>query len=264
MLEMTEKLCLKWNDFQNNISNAFASLGDSLDFSDVTLACEDGEQMEAHKIILATSSPFFKNLLARNKHTHPLIFMRGVKSEDLKAIMDFLYRGEANVLQDNLDSFLAIAEELKLTGLTRQNDETESEPNQLVDRNVGMKSKNHLKTEQNTSNLPSGNRRETATFASNEGTLALQSKTIVSADHDMHELDQQVKSMMHKSQHRIQSGRQMTTAAICNVCGKEGHPRNISDHIEANHLEGVSIPCNLCQKTFRSRQHLRRHKQAEH
>ena len=43
--------------------------------------------------------------------------MRGFKSEDLVAILDFLYFGEANVYQENLDSFLAIAEELQLKGL---------------------------------------------------------------------------------------------------------------------------------------------------
>ena len=114
---MSEKLCLKWNDFQDNISNAFAALADSLDFSDVTLACEDGHQVEAHKIILATLSPFFQDLLtSSSKHSHPLIYMRGVKSEDLKAIVEYLYKGEANVFEENLDSFLAIAEELKLKG----------------------------------------------------------------------------------------------------------------------------------------------------
>ena len=120
MLRMSEKLCLKWNDFQDNVSNAFATLADSLDFSDVTLACEDGQQVEAHKIILATSSPFFQNLLTTNKHPHPLIYMRGVKSENLLAVVDFLYRGEASVYQENLDSFLAIAEELELKGLMGQ------------------------------------------------------------------------------------------------------------------------------------------------
>ena len=262
MLRMSEKLCLKWNDFQENISNAFANLGDSLEFSDVTLACKDGQQVEAHKIILATSSPFFQNLLTRNQHSHPLIFMRGVKFEDLKAIVDFLYKGEANVFQDNLDSFLAIAEELKLKGLTRQDDEIESESNQLLDKHVGIKSKSLLKQEQNTPSLPSSNKAQNATSASNDRTVALQSNTI--ASDDMQELDQQVKSMMGKSQHKIQSGKQLTTAAICNVCGKEGHPRNISDHIESNHLEGICIPCNLCQKTFRSRKYLSKHKHAEH
>ena len=114
---MTERLCLQWNDFKENAIGSLGSLKDDRDFLDVTLAAEDGKQVEAHKVILAISSPFFLNLLKRNKHPHPLIYMRGVKSEDLLAIVDFLYYGEANVYQENLDSFLAIAEELQLKGL---------------------------------------------------------------------------------------------------------------------------------------------------
>ena len=71
---MAEKLCLQWNDFQENIKSAFGNLREDKDFTDVTLACEDGQQMEAHKVILAASSPFFQNVLARNKHPHPLIY----------------------------------------------------------------------------------------------------------------------------------------------------------------------------------------------
>ena len=120
---MSEKLCLQWNDFQDNIKCAFGNLREDNDFADVTLACEDGQQLEAHKVILAASSPFFQKLLGRNKHPHPLIYMRGMKSDDLLAIVDFLYRGEANVFQENLDSFLAIAEELQLKGLMGKVDE---------------------------------------------------------------------------------------------------------------------------------------------
>ena len=100
----------------------------------MTLASEDGEQKEAHKVILAASSPFFQTLLRRSRHPHPLIYMKGVRSENLLAIIDFLYCGEANVPQDNLESFLAIAEELKLKGLMGQMDvsETHTEGNQRV------------------------------------------------------------------------------------------------------------------------------------
>ena len=111
---MSEKLCLQWNDFRENIKNVFKNLRESNDFTDVTLACEDGQQVEAHKVILAASSPFFQKLLGEIKHPYPLIYLRGVKSDSLLAILDFLYRGEANVFQDNLDSFLAVAEELQL------------------------------------------------------------------------------------------------------------------------------------------------------
>ena len=117
---MSQKLCLKWNDFQENINSAFGNLRKDNDLSDVTLACEDGHQIEAHKVILSVSSPLFENLLKRNKHNHPLIYMRGMKSEDLNAIVDFLYYGEANVFQENLNSFLGIAEELQLKGLAGQ------------------------------------------------------------------------------------------------------------------------------------------------
>ena len=87
---MTEKLCLQWNDYQENTKSALGNLRQDKDFNDVTLVCEDGQQVEAHKVILAASSPFFQKLLGRNKHSHPLVYMRGVKIDDLIAIVDFL------------------------------------------------------------------------------------------------------------------------------------------------------------------------------
>ena len=119
-----EKLCLKWNDFQENAISAFGTLREDREFSDVTLACEDGQQVEAHKLILAVSSPFFQNLLKTNQHPHPLIFMRNVSYENLGAIINYLYLGEASLLEENLESFLQIAEELALKGLTRENTES--------------------------------------------------------------------------------------------------------------------------------------------
>ena len=118
---MSEKLCLKWNDFQDNVNSAFGSLRKENEFADVTLACDDGQQIEAHKVILAASSPFFQKLLRKSKHPHPLIFMMGMKSEDLVAIVDFLYCGETRIHQENIDSFLAIAEQLQLKGFLFQN-----------------------------------------------------------------------------------------------------------------------------------------------
>ena len=91
----SEKLCLKWNDFQENLNSEFGTLRTDKEFSDVTLACEDGTHIEAHKVILASSSPFFMEVLKRNRH--PLVYMKGTKAEDLVAMVNFLYYGEANV-----------------------------------------------------------------------------------------------------------------------------------------------------------------------
>ena len=88
---MSEKLCLQWNDFKENVDSAFKSLRHDKEFTDVTIACEDGQQMEAHKVILAASSPFFEKILQKSKHPHPLIYLKGFQSKDFVSIMDFLY-----------------------------------------------------------------------------------------------------------------------------------------------------------------------------
>jgi len=117
----TEKFCLKWNDFEANISHAFRDIRDTKDFLDVTLVCETDEQLQAHKVILSACSPFFRKILARNPHQHPLLYLKGVKFGDLQSVLNFMYHGEVNVAQDELNSFLAVAEELKVKGLTQNN-----------------------------------------------------------------------------------------------------------------------------------------------
>jgi hypothetical protein len=77
-----EKFCLRWNEFENNISTAFRELRDDKDFFDVSIAC-DGSQLQAHKAILSACSPFFRSILKKNPHQHPLLYLKGVKHEDI-------------------------------------------------------------------------------------------------------------------------------------------------------------------------------------
>merc|ERR1711915_118014 len=114
----TDKFCLRWNDFESNISSAFRELREDKDFFDVTLACED-DQIEAHKVILSACSPFFKTVFKRNRHQHPLLYLKGVKFTDLVAVLNFMYHGEVNVAQDELNNFLAVAEDLRVKGLSQ-------------------------------------------------------------------------------------------------------------------------------------------------
>jgi len=118
----SEKFCLRWNDFESNISVAFRELREDKDFFDVTLACDD-DQIQAHKVILSACSPFFRQILKRNRHEHPLLYLKGVKYIDLMSVLNFMYHGEVNVAQDELNSFLAIAEDLKVKGLTQNKSE---------------------------------------------------------------------------------------------------------------------------------------------
>ena len=90
--KMSEKLCLQWNDFKENISSAFGRLRDDKELTDVTLAYEDGEHFEAHKVIMAASSPFFEQILQKSKHPHPLIYIKGNQSKIFAYLLDLRRR----------------------------------------------------------------------------------------------------------------------------------------------------------------------------
>ena len=141
----TEKFCLRWNDFETNISSAFHDLKEEKDFSDVTLVCAD-QQVEAHRVILAASSPFFKKVLRKVQHSHPLIYMKGVKFSDLEAVLSFVYHGEVSMAEADLNSFLAVAEELEVKGLTCGKNSSEGNSNNPQQSNVNHRfesSSNH-------------------------------------------------------------------------------------------------------------------------
>ena len=251
-----EKLCLKWNDFQENLNSAFGVLRNDKEFSDVTLACEDGTQVETHKVILASSSPFFMEILKKNRHPHPLIYMRGIKAENLVAIVDFLYFGEANVDQEHLNDFLALAEELRLKGLTGS---TESNERKCLPEEPSAKKRATIQPQPGpVAKMPKP--KEMHHFDEPSSIMPV---SLVNADLQL--LNEQVKSMMEISDNTIITGNRTTRAFICKVCGKEGHPTNIKTHIEANHITSdVDHSCDICGKSSRSRNGLRLHKAKEH
>ena len=250
MMATDEKLCLQWNDFKENISSSFRELREDREFSDVTLACEDGQQIKAHKFVLASSSPFFMELLKKNMHPHPLIYMRGLRSEDVWAIMDFLYLGEANVFQENLDSFLALAEELKLKGLTG-NAETEQDLETPQRQRVPPKKEfcQQIQAPEFNSNIEGLSSKR---FFDTSVALT-QDKVSV----NLEDLDEQIKSMFTKTD--IPAGGDRGYLATCNLCGKQRPLKLMPSHIEANHITGISHACDICGKASRSRNSLRMH-----
>ena len=117
---MSEKFLLKWKEFYANIGRNYKELREHSDYSDITLACDGNQQFKVHKLIISASSEIFKEMLVSYNNSNPLIYLRGITANDLNSIIDFIYFGEANVYQEDLDRFLALAEEFKVKGLYGQ------------------------------------------------------------------------------------------------------------------------------------------------
>jgi len=118
---MVDKYSLKWEEFQDNVCGTFKDIKDDEDFIDITLVSDDEKKTKASKVILAASSPILKNIIKSSKHPHPVIVLKGFKSSILQHIIDFIYFGEVDVIENDLQEFLDSSDYLKIKGLTEKN-----------------------------------------------------------------------------------------------------------------------------------------------
>ena len=166
--------------------------------------------------------------------------MKGLKMEDLVAILDFVYNGEAEIFENKLSSFMAIAEELELKGLAGASEENSD----MVQENIkqletAKEKKNRSETE--SKRKPSADKKPTM-----ETAIAVQNDFVPA---DLNELKEKIKTMMKRSETNQPNGKPGMT---CTMCGKEGQYTTIRNHIEAKHIDGdISYPCNFCEKQFR-------------
>ena len=105
------------HNFEQTCPAAFRRLWKETDLSDVTLVSEDGTQIPVHKIILASCSLFFKDLLSRSPHPLPLICLTGIKTWTLRLVLEYIYLGRCKVTKGDLLPFLTAGRDLLVEGL---------------------------------------------------------------------------------------------------------------------------------------------------
>ncbi|XP_058795885.1 longitudinals lacking protein, isoforms A/B/D/L isoform X9 [Phymastichus coffea] len=116
-MEDDQQFCLRWNNHQSTLIQNFDTLLESGTLVDCTLAAE-GKYLKAHKVVLSACSPYFEGLLSEHYDKHPVFILKDVKFKELKAMMDYMYRGEVNISQDQLTALLKAAESLQIKGLS--------------------------------------------------------------------------------------------------------------------------------------------------
>ena len=238
-----EKFCLKWNDFHSTVSGSFGQLRKEEDFYDVTLVSDDESQLAAHKLVLSACSSFFKTILKKNTHSHPLIYLSGVNSANLCFILDYIYEGEVQIYQEELDNFLDAAQKLKIKGLI--SDTKVQEEGLKQEKNIDL-----IADVEEESVIPS-----VAKPARHKPNVSSSFKKDVaridlSGTSNLEEVDQKIEELTDR----------INGVWTCKACGKiSQRKRDLGWHIET-HLEGLSFSCNECDKTFRSRSVLDHHK----
>ena len=261
MTSQSDKFCLKWTEFQNNMISSYHELRQDPDFSDVTLVCEDDHSIEAHRIILMACSPFFSNVLKKTNHSHPMIYMRRIKSKDLVAILDFIYLGEANIFKEDLDGFLALAEELQLKGLTGSRSKTEltrCKTKEETEKPLTANPKKQATPEQHPYSHPQIVKEKTHEKPLNPDLSDKDNRIIFSLDLGKIGLSLNTEFETIEIKARIDSmiGRVLGKdyKFQCSLCGKTSNNYQVmGNHVET-HIEGLSYHFNQSEKVSRSSQ----------
>ncbi|XP_023327406.1 protein tramtrack, beta isoform isoform X5 [Eurytemora carolleeae] len=291
MVSEAEKFCLKWNDFETNLSRAFSELREEKDFFDVTLVCEDN-QLDAHKVILSACSPFFRNILKKNPHKHPLLYLKDVRWEDMQSILTFMYQGEVNVAQDQLTSFLAVAEDLKVKGLTQS---PKSDPHSSAGSKESKPEPSH-KRSSSTSNINGGaapaklpkltkgeySDRGSSTQSQSLPLIKVEEMPVVDLEQENqveeyveegyedyeegYDIDEEGYDLQGSVQQPQQSNMMRLSSELkpfpCNHCDKHfASKKSLQNH---NRSHDGKTTCNQCVKTFSTVSNLNTHLQQKH
>ena len=120
---------IDWDDFMTTSSERFRALVGKKEFSDVTLVSDDGTRIPSHQVILASGCTFFQKLLVEEEVSkNPLIFLRGIEASLLDPLLNFLYTGSAEVTEDLITQFVALAEDLGVEGLAKTSLDQNEDP----------------------------------------------------------------------------------------------------------------------------------------
>ena len=240
---MGERFCLKWNDFQSNISNSFAILRTETQLFDVTLVGQDQRKVPAHRLVLSACSDFFKSIFYSNTHSHPMLYLDGVDSDEINLMLDYIYKGEVKIMQDHLEKFLEVANKFKLDGLLGSNkDKSESE-----NVNQEEKAEELIQETQDPPMIDIKNQDFTAKPKERALSVVQNSSNLT----NVRNVKQLYQELIEKEEG--------TWKWKCTICKRAmGHKANMERHVEI-HMTGLTYECKHCYNIFRSRESLKNH-----
>ena len=290
---MTEVFTLSWDDFNNKCPKAFKELWLDTDLSDVTLATEDGAQLNAHKVILAACSPLFKRLFQKNPNGHPLLYLMGVQLSQLQQLLSYIYLGQCDLTQDQLPAFMATGKQLEVEGLLGDMEERSADQfggnlkshvqeekfpalirddiplkEEELEENIDHGKKHQETREDEIDEVVSLNDNANATFQDNIGMLN-NDKSIIGTQLDNLQKEIQCPFCEYRPvnssniKHHVANVHQGLKYDCTNCDYQSGDKSNLRRHIEKSHL-GVTYTCAFCKHVCSSKQLLKSHVDVKH
>jgi len=248
---MGEMFCFQSKFFKHDTCKSWRGLQDEKHLCDITVACED-KQIDAHKVVLSSSSSVFRNLIKQNPHPHPLIYLRGVKYSELVHMLSFMYQGEVNIPQEELQDFLDVGQDLKLAGMSQGElagvSQQEEEPEEQNIRSRGANIK--IEPTQIGGSIDEEEHEEDEDESDPDDNPAADDYMIVQQGSPEETLDH------YKAQSYEKGG---VDFFYCDKCDYESFKiADLKRHVAAKHKKD-RFPCNQCDYKTSTKYFLKRH-----
>ena len=261
--------CISWRDFSSHLGSTFQELVTEGQFADVTLVSDDQHQIQVHKIVLSAGSHVLKKILTSNPHSHPLIYLKGVKQRELYSILQFMYCGEATINQDSINEFMENAKDMEVKDLIYET-QTEKEMNAGKHHEIdvsgiphNIKSNNVVSANPEEQNMKKENINEDIEDVYDDEMPSkdeITSSNGVTISCDKCPYWSKYKAQLQKHQLNVHEG----VSYACSECDvKYTEQKSLKLHQLAKH-EGVRYSCDECDYSSSRTDTLRNHKSAKH
>ena len=227
-MSYSQQFSLSWNDFEKCASNAFKELLEETDFADVTLVSDDLFQLKAHKVILSSSSSVLKKILQVSPQQHPIIFLAGIPYKEMKSLINFMYLGQTEINEDDLNIFMNAAAKLDIRGLNKEIKHHERE----------IETENQMKNVMDNCDVPN-----------------IIKDVVITMENDMeHDVETESEDVTFTQTNILKCEQ-------CNYTSQYSH--HMKRHKNAAH-DGVKFPCEICDYKSSFQTNLARHKKQKH
>ena len=257
-----EKCNLKWHTYTDHLKSLMEELMMNEDFADITLVTEDKRHISAHINILSACSPVFKGILKKGKNSNTVMYLKGIKFDEMKSIIQFIYLGKVTFNEESLNDFLAVGRLLEIKGLCDDKTEKNDKPeNKLVTPNAESITENEHSITVRTQDT----RYENANVCVRLKKLNWENfhANVQNANFECEECQKiySDKYGLKKHQLNVHQGFKY----YCDQCDFQAFTsrNSLVRHIQNVH-EGVRYPCDQCETKLHSLYNLKIHKQTKH
>ncbi|XP_016987204.1 longitudinals lacking protein, isoforms H/M/V isoform X12 [Drosophila rhopaloa] len=251
-----QQFCLRWNNHQSTLISVFDTLLENETLVDCTLAAE-GKFLKAHKVVLSACSPYFATLLQEQYDKHPIFILKDVKYQELRAMMDYMYRGEVNISQDQLAALLKAAESLQIKGLSdnRTGGGAAPKPESSGHHRGGKLSGAYTLEQTKRARLATSGAMDTSgdVSGSREGSSSPSRRRRKvrrrSMENDAHDNSNSSVLQAASNQSILQTGAGMAVSALVSTQLSSGPPAGTSSHVTSTQQQQPLTSTNVTKKT---------------